>query len=58
MVSITIFNSRRAGLHTIPGGTALARSYVRRLPFLPAQPALPACGRGIALAMNASINLE
>lgn len=58
MVSISIFNSRRAGLHTLHGETALARSSVCGPLFSPVQPALPACGRGMALAMNASINLE
>lgn len=58
MVSISIFKSRRAGQHTLHGGTALARSGVRGPLFSPVQPALPACGRGMTLAMNASINLE
>lgn len=58
MVSTSIFKSRRAGLHTLDGGTALAHTCVRSLPLTPVQPALPACGRGMPLAMNASINLE
>jgi hypothetical protein len=58
MVSTSIFNRRRAGLHPLHGETALARSGVRGPLFSLIQPALPASGRGMALAMNASINLE
>ncbi len=58
MVSTSIFNSRRAGLHTLHGEPVLARSGVRGPLFSPVQRVLPASGRGMALAMNASINLE